>query len=237
MSFLRHSHVVSRPPCSSGRVSSANTRSFLPRRTELVQHRAQRRANAGRGQRAGVAVGDHSDCAVRTRRLCARVRPIRRFAATSSDYNCPPISRAQRQSPAGPSRHWLRRLFCPCSSTHLELTAVGRRRTREGRRRRESARRDLRSGGAESPRTSPYAAATPMAGAPGPRAAGWPSPRLLEPGTPTTPLASPVVDSRISKWSFSQQMGENVSYSRVGAYVVHWLHAIYVKPPRNGWRR
>ena len=71
------SHAVSRAPCRNGRVSSANTVDVLARLDRAADD-AERRAVAGRRQRAGVAVrqdarvGRHDRGAERAHRAAAR---------------------------------------------------------------------------------------------------------------------------------------------------------------------
>ena len=68
------SHAVSRAPWRNGRVSSANTATFFPCSTARANH-AERRAVAGRRERARVAVRE--DARVRRARPPRRCRPSR----------------------------------------------------------------------------------------------------------------------------------------------------------------
>ena len=71
------SHAVSRLPCSSGRVSSANTSTRLPALARDVDRR-ERGADAGGRERAGVAVREHARAVGNERRAVLADAPAHR---------------------------------------------------------------------------------------------------------------------------------------------------------------
>ena len=156
------SQAVSRAPCSSGRVSSTQT--SPPARAPRRLDDAQRGADAGGGERAGVAVGQH---AVAGREQLGPCSPIRRLPRRRSAQRAAPRRGAPRQlrgarAASARDRHDL----AAASSAQRRLTAVGRVAAGAAappRPLRPPPRRRL---GWSSASTSPYAAATPIAGAP-----------------------------------------------------------------------
>ncbi len=161
------SQAVNRAPCRNGRVSHATTLHPLARRARGA-HDAEGRAAAARGQRAGVAVRE--DVRAVGDRDARRILPIAQHAATSSGGSRAPRRRdaprvALRARHADVRRCRARPMR---SSAHARLTAVGRvspsRRVASFS---DPTKLEASSLGSRSAASaSPYAAATPMAGAP-----------------------------------------------------------------------
>ena len=159
------SHAVSREPCMTGRVSSTHTSASLPSLVRRADH-AEGRAVSGRGQRAGVAVGQ--DARLRRHERPRRGRPSRGWRPRPRRGSpAPPRAgaAAARRAAAARCARAARRIR---SSAQNRLTAVGRvapsplmASSRSARRPSQSIRPLWRAASA-----TPKAAATPMAGAP-----------------------------------------------------------------------
>ena len=115
------SQAVRRDPWSSGRVSSAYTRSTRPRACSS-RIDAEGRAPAGRGERAGVAVGEDAQRTVSRRRVRAASRRRTRHGAVRRDVLVAGRSAASSSTASRPSsKRGMTR-----STPTARLTAVGR---------------------------------------------------------------------------------------------------------------
>ncbi len=119
------SQAVSRAPCRSGRVSSTQTAARRPARMRGGDD-ADRRADAGGGERAGVAVREHAVAGREEPGAVLRHPPVaidvlgvqgaRPFEQRRRDLRQRPRRRLRSSSKAS----------SPCSSAQRRFTAVGR---------------------------------------------------------------------------------------------------------------